>query len=79
MMLILEYMYVASTDEICFDKVARVYLAADFLQLDNLMEVCEEKVDEGNAIELFKVAFTLQQFSFSQTCLDVLKPKALEI
>ena len=30
MLLILEYIYVGSTSEICSDKVAKVYLAADF-------------------------------------------------
>ena len=74
MLLILEYIYVGTVSDIGGENVSKVYRAADFLQLDHLMEICVSKLNEGNALELFKVAFKLQQFSLVTKCLEIIKP-----
>ena len=73
MMLILEYMYASSVKGICGGSVSKVYLAADFLQLDHLMQVCEGRMNEWNVFEMFNSGLALQQFSFVQACIEVLK------
>jgi hypothetical protein len=74
MLLILEYMYVGTVSDIGGENVSKVYDAADFLQLDHLREICSSKLNEGNALEIFKVAFELQQYTLAAKCLRFLKP-----
>lgn len=78
MFFILEYMYAGCGLNIPHEKVSEVYLAADFLNLDDLMVYCEGRLNEDNALDLFHVAFKLGQVSLVQSCIPLLNFISME-
>ena len=73
-LLILEYMYVGTVSDIGGENVSKVYRAADFLQLDHLMEICETKLNEENAFEMYEAAFEVEKLPLALACLEIVKP-----
>ena len=73
MKLILDYLYTFKTDGINKDNIGKVFMAADFLGMEHLVEYCKREVSEENAVELFKASHTLDYLSFARTCITHFK------